>query len=104
MNRLLKILSGSFIIITGIANFSIDGVSAEQLPVMSRIIVREGTVIVSKDSMNRLTYSLIDNNNNKIENNVLEVQFAAKYPSIYDRLRPAVANAKNTPYSGILFW
>lgn len=77
-------------------------VKAENFPIITRLVVREGTVIVSKDSQGDLKYSLIDRNGDRIESNIPEAQLAKKYPDIYDRFHPAVADTKESPYAGLL--
>lgn len=86
-----------------IATLSIRTVKAEEFPIITRLVVREGTVIVSHDPQGKPRYSLIDRNGKQIETNILEAQLAAKYPDLYDRFYPAVADTENSPWAGILF-
>ena len=86
-----------------IAILTIGTVKAEEFLIITRLVVREGTVIVSQDPQGRPRYSLIDRNGEQIETNILEAQLAAKYPDIYDRFYPAVADTENSPWAGTLF-
>ena len=85
-----------------IATLSIGTVKAEQFPIITRLIVREGTVLVSEDTNGKLRYSLINRDGERIETNIPEAQLAEKYPDIYDRFNPAVADTKESPYAGML--
>lgn len=96
--RQIILLSGCLSI--AIASLSISAVKAEELSVISRLIVREGTIVVSQDSKGELKYSLIDLNSNEVEINISEIQLAAKHPHIYDRLQPAVAEIEQSPWAG----
>ena len=84
-----------------IAGLSFHKVNAEELPILSRLVIREGTVLVSKDRQGELRYSLIDRHGNQTETNISQQQLAAKYPDIHDRFNPAVAESGEIPYSGV---
>lgn len=87
-----------------IASLSIGSVKAEELPIISRLVVREGTVLITQDSQGQLRYSLIDRDGDRTETNISEAQLAAKYPDIYDRFNPAVADLEESPYAGMLIF
>lgn len=87
-----------------VASLSVASIHAEELPIISRLVVREGTVLISADREGRLKYSLIDRNGSQTETNLSQVQLARKYPDLSDRLEPAVAENGQIPYSGILFF
>ena len=93
------IVSGCLTI--AIATLSINTVKAEEFPIITRLIVREGTVVVSRDTNGKLRYSLVDRDGDRIETNIPEAQLAKKYPDIYDRFNPAVADTES-PYAGML--
>ena len=82
-----------------IASLTIPSLHAEELSIIARLVVREGTVIVGEDSQGELRYSLIDRNGRKTETNMSQAQLAKKYPDISDRLEPATANGQ-IPYAG----
>lgn len=84
-----------------IASLSFHNVNAEELPILSRLVIREGTVLVSKDRQGELRYSLIDRNGDQTETNISQEQLATKYPDIYERFNPAVAEDGQIPYSGM---
>ena len=85
-----------------IASLPINVVNANELPIISRLIVREGTVVIRQDANGELKYSLIDRAGNPTETNISETQLAAKYPDLYDRFHPAVADTDESPYAGTL--
>ena len=85
-----------------IATLSINTVKAEEFPIITRLIVREGTVVVSRDTNGKLRYSLVNRDGDRIETNIPEAQLAKKYPDIYNRFNPAVADTKESPYAGVL--
>ncbi len=83
-----------------IASLSVSTVKAEDFPIITRLQVREGTVLVSRGFQGKLKYSLIDRQGNQIETNIPEALLAKKYPALYDRLNPAVADTENEPWAG----
>lgn len=97
---LRSILLTSYLSIA-IASLPINLVKAEEFPVITRLIIREGTIIVTQDFEGKLKYSLIDPQGNEIETNISEVQLEAKYPDVYNRFRPAVADLETSPWAGL---
>ena len=86
-----------------IASLIIPSLYGSELPTIARLVVREGTVIVSEDKQGELRYSLIDRNGEKTEVNLSQAQLAKKYPDLSDRLEPATANGQ-IPYAGVLMF
>ena len=96
----MRLIVSSFLSVA-IATLSIGTVKAEEFPIITRLIVREGTVLVSQDTNGELKYSLVARNGEPIETNISEAQLAAKYPGIYNRFYPAVADREESPYAGM---
>lgn len=88
--------------LTAIALLSVSTVKAQDFPTIARLKVREGTVLVSQDFQGQLRYSLIDPDGNQVETNISQAHLAKKYPDIYDRFNPAVADTETSPYAGTL--
>lgn len=85
-----------------VASLAVTSVRAEEFPIISRLVVREGTVLISEDKEGKLRYSLIDRNGSQTETNMSQAQLAKKYPDISDRLEPATAKNGQIPYAGML--
>lgn len=85
-----------------LATIPINLVKAEEFPVITRLVVREGTIIVTQNAFGKLKYSLIDHQGKEIETNISETQLEAKYPDIYNRFRPAVADTETSPWAGLI--
>lgn len=98
---MMRLILSSCLSLT-IVSLLIPSVKAESFPVITRLVVREGTVLVSQDSEGELRYSLIGHDGDRIETNIPEAQLAAKYPDIYDRFHPAIADTEESPYAGML--
>lgn len=93
-------LLSSFLSIATANLFITSTVTAEEFPIIARLLVREGMILVSQDHQGQPRYSLMNHDGKQIETKISEAQLAAKYSDIYDRFRPAVADKKESPWAG----
>lgn len=86
-----------------IALSAIAPVTAEESIIISHLMVRNGTLIVSQNSKGKIEYSLIDSEGNNVVKNVSEAQLIAQYPDLYDLVRSGVAtDSESSPWAGML--
>ena len=98
---LRSILPASFLSIA-IAFLVINPAKAEKSTVISRLIVREKTFLISQDSQGELEYSIVDSEGKSIANNISEAQLVAQYPDLHDLVRSAIADTEISPWAGLL--
>lgn len=84
-----------------IASLITPTIKAEESIVISRLKVREGTLIVSKDA-GKIKYSLVNTEGESVVKNISEAQLIAQYPDLYDRFRSGIADSEVSPWAGML--
>ena len=103
MNTIFRSILVGICLSMTIAFFPInDWVKAEESTVISRLMVREGTIIISQNSIGKIEYSLIDSEGNSLITNISEAQLVAQYPDLYNLIRSAIANPEIDPWAGML--
>ena len=102
MNTILRSILVGICLSMTVAFFPINKVKAEESTVISRLMVREGTIIISQNSIGKIEYSLIDSEGNSLITNISEAQLVAQYPDLYNLIRSAIANPEIDPWAGML--
>ena len=59
-------------------------------------------VVTIKNSPNGLSYTVSTQNGTVLDAQLNEAQLQAKYPEVYDNIRPAIANSEKT--GGSMIW
>ncbi len=77
---------------------------AQEHPTITRLVMRDRTITVTSDS-NGLLYSVSTKDGTVLNANLREEQLQAKYPDVYENVRPAIASDKVTdsviPWAGM---
>jgi hypothetical protein len=75
----------------------------ERIPI-THLIMRDRTITIAT-APNGLVYSVSTKDGTVIDANLSEAQLQAKYPEVYEKVRPAIANSEESntviPWAGI---
>lgn len=73
-------------------------------PAITRLVLRDRTIVISSGS-DGLVYSVSTPDGTVVDANLSEEQLQAKYPDVYDNIRPAIAGSEEsenvTPWAGM---
>ncbi|KAB8332673.1 hypothetical protein SD80_019095 [Scytonema tolypothrichoides VB-61278] len=81
--------------------FGSAGTRAEEHPPLSNLVMRD-RIITIKNSPNGLSYTVRTQDGTVLDAQLNEAQLQAKYPEVYDTVRPAIANSEKT--GGSMIW
>ena len=81
---------------------TINFVQAEESTIISHLMLREATIVISQNSQGEIEYSLQDSSGQSLATKISEAQLVAQYPEIYRLVRPAVADTETSPWAGLL--
>ncbi|MFQ4146450.1 hypothetical protein [Chlorogloeopsis sp. ULAP02] len=76
-------------------------ISAEEPVTITSLELRDRIVVIT-NGKDELKYSVKMKDGTMLSANLSEDELAQQHPDIYDQVRPAYANDKNTP--GLLMW
>jgi hypothetical protein len=98
------ILGFSIVSATAISASDASKTSVSEPVVISRLVMRDRIITISSQPTG-LIYSVSSKDGTVLDASLSEAQLVAKYPEVYDHLRPAIANpdaSKDvTPWAGM---
>lgn len=89
----LLIILGNILFLTAI--------NAEEPDTITRLVMRDRIVVIT-NGKDGLKYSVKMKDGTVLSANLSENELAQKHPDVYEQVRPAYANDKNTP--SLLMW
>lgn len=90
----------ALLIILGNILFS-TAINAEEPDTITRLVMRDRIVVIT-NGKDGLKYSVKMKDGTVLSANLSENELAQKHPDVYEQVRPAYANDKNTP--SLLMW
>jgi hypothetical protein len=97
----MRQVSVASLLILALSLFGATTTRAEEPTVITHLITRDRVITITSDS-NGLLYSVSTKDGAVIDANLSEEQLQAKYPEVYDNVRPAIASDEST--EGVIPW
>jgi hypothetical protein len=86
----MRPLSVATLLILALSLFFPNATRADEPVTLARLVMRERTIIMASDA-NGLVYSIATRDGSVLEANLSEAELVAKYPDVYETIRPAIA-------------
>ncbi|NJM72481.1 MAG: hypothetical protein HC862_21240 [Scytonema sp. RU_4_4] len=91
----------TFLILVASAFFASAATRAWEHQSLTTLVMRD-RVITIKNSPNGLSYTVSTQDGTVLDTQLSDAQLQAKYPEVYDTVRPAIANSEKT--GGSMIW
>lgn len=91
----MRKLSVTFLFILGFSVFFTTTTRASEKLPLSTLVLRDHTITINS-TPNGFVYTVKSLNGNVLDTQLNDTQLQAKYPEIYDAIRPAMADGKGT--------
>ncbi|MGH8000113.1 MAG: hypothetical protein ACREPR_11930 [Brasilonema sp.] len=91
----------TFLILVVSAFFATAATRASEDQSLTTLVMRDRLITI-KNSPNGLSYTVSTQDGAVLDAQLSDAQLQAKYPEVYDTVRPAIANSKKT--GGSIIW
>ena len=78
------------LLILALSLFFPNATRADEPVTLARLVMRDRTIIMASDA-NGLVYSVSTQDGTVLDANLSEAELVAKYPDVYETIRPAIA-------------
>lgn len=87
----MRRMSAAAFLVLALSVFFATTTRADEQPVITQLVMRDRVITITSDS-DGILYSISTKDGTVLEANLSEAQLQAKYPEVYDHVRPAIAD------------